>query len=163
MLGSQDLRNVLDKLAQGEPAQGRRRMLHENLPGPRGRPGPGRRSTCSSRPTRAKVPEGDGVAWPRDRDVLPELLRVPPPSNWVHIRTTKPDRGSVFSTGAVCRHDKTKGERDPGTACLTMVFKLMESASKRLAIVLKTDRRCWPEVVSRDQVHRMGSGRSPPA
>ncbi len=50
-----------------------------------------------------------------------------PAEHWIHIRTTNPIE-SVFSTVRL-RHDKTKGS---GTrkACLTMVFKLMESASK---------------------------------
>src|SRR3954451_14009654 len=50
-----------------------------------------------------------------------------PAEHWVHIRTTNPIE-SVFSTVRL-RHDKTKGSGSR-TACLTMVFKLMESASK---------------------------------
>jgi putative transposase len=50
-----------------------------------------------------------------------------PAEHWVHIRTTNPIE-SVFSTVRL-RHDKTKGS-GTRTACLTMVFKLMESASK---------------------------------
>ena len=45
----------------------------------------------------------------------------------MHIRTTNPIE-SVFSTVRL-RHDKTKGSGSRA-ACLTMVFKLMESASK---------------------------------
>jgi transposase-like protein len=47
--------------------------------------------------------------------------------HWVHIRTTNPI-DSVFSTVRL-RHDKTKGSGSR-VACLTMVFKLMESASR---------------------------------
>ena len=50
-----------------------------------------------------------------------------PAEHWVHIRTTNPIE-SVFSTVRL-RHDKTKGS-GTRSACLTMVFKLMESASK---------------------------------
>ena len=50
-----------------------------------------------------------------------------PAEHWVHIRTTNPIE-SVFSTVRL-RHDKTKGSGSR-VACLTMVFKLMESASK---------------------------------
>ncbi|MCA1696189.1 MAG: transposase, partial [Actinobacteria bacterium] len=52
-----------------------------------------------------------------------------PAEHWVHIRTTNPIE-SVFSTVRL-RHDKTKGS-GTRTVCLTMVFKLMESASKGL-------------------------------
>jgi putative transposase len=47
--------------------------------------------------------------------------------HWLHIRTTNPLE-LVFSTVRL-RHDKTKGSGSR-TACLTMVFMLMESASK---------------------------------
>ena len=50
-----------------------------------------------------------------------------PAEHWAHIRTTNPIE-SVFSTVRL-RHDKTK-ESGSRTACLTMVFKLMESASR---------------------------------
>ena len=50
-----------------------------------------------------------------------------PAEHWVHIRTTNPIE-SVFSTVRL-RHNKTKGSGSR-VACLTMVFKLMESASK---------------------------------
>jgi transposase-like protein len=50
-----------------------------------------------------------------------------PAEHWIHIRTTNPIE-STFSTVRL-RHDKTKGSGSR-TACLTMVYKLMESASK---------------------------------
>jgi transposase-like protein len=50
-----------------------------------------------------------------------------PAEQWVHIRTTNPIE-STFSTVRL-RHNKTKGSGSR-TACLTMVYKLMESASK---------------------------------
>jgi putative transposase len=62
----------------------------------------------------------------RDREVLLAFYDFPA-EHWVHIRTTNPIE-SVFSTVRL-RHDKTKGNGSR-SACLTMVFKLMESASK---------------------------------
>jgi putative transposase len=51
-----------------------------------------------------------------------------PAEHWMHLRTTNPIE-SVFATVRL-RTEKTKGTGTRG-ACLTMVFKLMESASKR--------------------------------
>ncbi len=62
----------------------------------------------------------------KDREVLLSFYDFPA-EHWVHIRTTNPIE-SVFSTVRL-RHDKTKGS-GTRTACLTMVFKLMESASR---------------------------------
>ena len=62
---------------------------------------------------------------PRPRTPRPRTPR--PRTPWVHIRTTNPIE-SVFSTVRL-RHDKTKGNGSR-SACLTMVFKLMETASK---------------------------------
>jgi putative transposase len=63
----------------------------------------------------------------KDRDVLLTFYAFPA-EHWLHIRTTNPIE-SVFSTVRL-RHSKTKGS-GTRTACLTMVFKLMESASKK--------------------------------
>ena len=62
----------------------------------------------------------------KDRDVLLTFYDFPA-EHWMHIRTTNPIE-SVFATVRL-RHDKTKGNGSR-VACLTMVFKLMESASK---------------------------------
>jgi putative transposase len=62
----------------------------------------------------------------KDKGVLLAFYDFPA-EHWIHIRTTNPIE-SVFSTVRL-RHDKTKGS-GTRTACLTMVFKLMESASK---------------------------------
>ena len=62
----------------------------------------------------------------KDRDVLLSFYDFPA-EHWVHIRTTNPIE-STFATVRL-RHSKTKGN-GTRTACLTMVFKLMESASK---------------------------------
>jgi putative transposase len=62
----------------------------------------------------------------KDRGVLLTFYDFPA-EHWIHIRTTNPIE-STFSTVRL-RHDKTKGSGSR-TACLTMVYKLMESASK---------------------------------
>jgi transposase-like protein len=51
-----------------------------------------------------------------------------PAQHWVHVRTTNPIE-STFATVRL-RTAKTKGSGSR-SACLTMVFKLMESASKK--------------------------------
>jgi putative transposase len=63
----------------------------------------------------------------KDRDVLLSFYAFPA-DHWVHIRTTNPIE-STFATVRL-RHSKTKGS-GTRTACLTMVYKLMESASKK--------------------------------
>jgi putative transposase len=62
----------------------------------------------------------------KDRDVLLTFYDFPA-EQWLHIRTTNPIE-STFSTVRL-RHAKTKGS-GTRTACLTMVYKLLESASK---------------------------------
>jgi transposase-like protein len=63
----------------------------------------------------------------KDRDVLLSFYNFPA-EHWRHLRTTNPIE-STFATVRL-RHRRTKGN---GTrqACLTMVFKLMQSAQKR--------------------------------
>ena len=51
-----------------------------------------------------------------------------PAEHWMHLRTTNPIE-STFATVRL-RHRRTKGSGSR-VACLTMVFKLMQSASKR--------------------------------
>jgi putative transposase len=63
----------------------------------------------------------------KDREQLLTFYDFPA-EHWMHIRTTNPIE-SVFATVRL-RHNKTKGNGSR-MACLTMVFKLMESASKR--------------------------------
>jgi putative transposase len=63
----------------------------------------------------------------KDREVLLTFYDFPA-EHWMHIRTTNPIE-SVFATVRL-RHNKTKGNGSR-KACLTMVFKLMQSASKR--------------------------------
>jgi len=63
----------------------------------------------------------------KDREQLLTFYDFPA-EHWIHIRTTNPIE-SVFATVRL-RHNKTKGNGNR-KACLTMVFKLMQSASKR--------------------------------
>ena len=62
----------------------------------------------------------------KDREALLTFYRFPA-QHWSHLRTTNPIK-STFSTVRL-RTDKTKG-CGLRTACLTMVFKLVQSAEK---------------------------------
>jgi len=63
----------------------------------------------------------------KDRDVLLTFYDFPA-EHWIHLRTTNPIE-STFATVRL-RHRRTKGNGSR-LACLTMVFKLMQSAEKR--------------------------------
>ena len=63
----------------------------------------------------------------KDRDVLLTFYDFPA-EHWIHLRTTNPIE-STFATVRL-RHRRTKGNGSR-QACLTMVFKLMQSAAKR--------------------------------
>jgi putative transposase len=63
----------------------------------------------------------------KDRDVLMTFYDFPS-EHWTHLRTTNPIE-SVFATVRL-RTRRTKGSGSR-TACLTMVFKLLQSASKK--------------------------------
>ncbi len=62
----------------------------------------------------------------KDRDVLLTFYDFPA-EHWIHLRTTNPIE-SMFATVRL-RHRRTKGNGSR-QACLTMVYKLMESAAK---------------------------------
>ncbi len=62
----------------------------------------------------------------KDRDVLLTFYDFPA-EHWIHLRTTNPIE-STFATVRL-RHRRTKGNGSR-TACLTMIYKLMESAAK---------------------------------
>lgn len=62
-----------------------------------------------------------------NRDAVLSFYSVPA-QHCIHIRTTNPIE-SMFATVRL-RHRKTKGSGSR-VACLTMVFKLMESAAKK--------------------------------
>lgn len=63
----------------------------------------------------------------KDRAVLLTFYDFPA-EHWIHLRTTNPIE-STFATVRL-RHRRTKGNGSRA-ACLTMVFKLMQSASKK--------------------------------
>jgi transposase-like protein len=63
----------------------------------------------------------------KDREALLVFYGFPA-EHWRHVRTTNPIE-STFATVRL-RHGRTKGSGSR-VACLTMVFKLMEAASKR--------------------------------
>jgi len=63
----------------------------------------------------------------KDRDVLLTFYDFPA-EHWIHLRTTNPIE-STFATVRL-RHRRTKGSGSR-VACLTMVFKLMQSAAKK--------------------------------
>jgi putative transposase len=115
--------NVLDKLPKGAQAKAKR-MLHEIYQA-EGKAGAEKAFDLFVATYEAKYPKATECL-ARDREALLTFYDFPA-EHWVHIRTTNPIE-SVFSTVRL-RHDKTKGSGSR-SACLTMVFKLMEGASK---------------------------------
>ena len=77
----------------------------------------------------------------KDRDVLLTFYDFPA-EHWIHLRTTNPIE-STFATVRL-RTKRTKGS-GTRTACLTMVFKLMQSAQKRWRALNGSER--IPDVV----------------
>jgi transposase-like protein len=75
---------------------------------------------------RAKYPKATECL-AKDRDVLLTFYDFPA-EHWIHLRTTNPIE-STFAT-VRHRHRRTKGNGSR-LACLTMVYKLMQSASKK--------------------------------
>jgi putative transposase len=116
--------NVLDKLPKGTQPKAKR-MLHDIYEA-EGRAKAEQAFDLFVKTFEAKYPKATECL-SKDRDVLLTFYDFPA-EHWRHIRTTNPIE-SVFSTVRL-RHDKTKGS-GTRTACLTMVFKLMESASKK--------------------------------
>ena len=115
--------NVLDKLPKGQQPKAKE-MLHE----------------IWQAATRAEADQAFNLfvatyeaKYPKAAECLSkdrlELLAFYdfPAEHWMHLRTTNPIE-STFATVRL-RTEKTKGTGTRG-ACLTMVFKLMESASK---------------------------------
>jgi len=77
----------------------------------------------------------------KDRDALLTFYDFPA-EHWIHLRTTNPIE-STFATVRL-RTKRTKGS-GTRTACLTMVFKLMQSAEKRWRILNGSER--LPDVI----------------
>ena len=75
-----------------------------------------------------------------------------PAEHWLHLRTTNPIE-STFATVRL-RHRRTKGNGSR-LACLTMVFKLMQSAEKRWRLLNGSNR--LPDVIAgvqfKDGIH----------
>jgi transposase-like protein len=120
--------NVLDKLPKSVQPKAKE-MLHEIYLSP-GRVEANKAFDLFVNSYEAKYPKA-AECLAKDRD---ELLRFYdfPAEHWLHLRTTNVIE-SVFATVRL-RTEKTKGS---GTrvACLTMVFKLMESASRRWRVL----------------------------
>ena len=89
----------------------------------------------------AKYPKATGCL-SKDRDVLLTFYDFPA-EHWIHLRTTNPIE-STFATVRL-RHRRTKGSGSR-TACLTMVFKLMQSAAKRWRLL--NGSQLLPEVIA---------------
>lgn len=89
----------------------------------------------------AKYPKATGCL-SKDRDVLLTFYDYPA-EHWIHLRTTNPIE-STFATVRL-RHRRTKGSGSR-TACLTMVFKLMQSAAKRWRLL--NGSQLLPEVIA---------------
>jgi putative transposase len=115
--------NVLDKMPKGSQAKAKG-MLHEIYLS-ESREKADKAFDLFVATYQAKYPKA-AECLTKDRDVLLTFYDFPA-EQWLHIRTTNPIE-STFSTVRL-RHAKTKGSGSR-TACLTMVYKLMESASK---------------------------------
>ena len=116
--------NVLDKLPKGSQPKAKR-MLHDIYQA-ESRAEAAKAFDLFVATYEAKYPKATECLV-KDRGVLLTFYDFPA-EHWVHIRTTNPIE-SVFATVRL-RHDKTKGSGSR-SACLTMVFKLMESASRK--------------------------------
>jgi transposase-like protein len=78
----------------------------------------------------------------KDRDVLLAFYDFPA-EHWIHVRTTNPIE-SVFATVRL-RHRRTKGNGSR-TACLAMVFKLMQSAENHWRLL--NGSKLLPDVIA---------------
>jgi transposase-like protein len=116
--------NVLDKLPKG--AQPKAKAALHAIYEAEGREAAGKAFDLFVSTYEAKYPKA-AECLAGDREALLAFYDFPA-EHWRHIRTTNPIE-STFATVRL-RHDRTKGSGSR-VACLTMVFKLMESASKR--------------------------------
>jgi putative transposase len=115
--------NVLDKLPKGSQPKAKG-LLHEIYLA-ESRENATKAFDLFVKTYEAKYPKATECL-SKDRDVLLTFYDFPA-EQWVHLRTTNPIE-STFATVRL-RHSKTKGSGSR-TACLTMVYKLMESASR---------------------------------
>jgi transposase-like protein len=116
--------NVLDKMPRGVQPRAKAALhaIHEA----EGREAARRAFDLFVATCEAKYPKA-AECLAKDRDSLLVFYEFPA-EHWRHIRTTNPIE-STFATVRL-RHGRTKGSGGRA-ACLTMVFKLMEAASKR--------------------------------
>jgi len=130
--------NVLDRLPKGSQPKAKR-MLHDIYQA-ESRAKADKAFDLFVATYEAKYPKATECLV-KDRGVLLSFYDFPA-EHWLHIRTTNPIE-STFSTVRL-RHDKTKGSGSR-SACLTMVYKLMESASKKWRTL--NGSKLLPEVV----------------
>lgn len=116
--------NVLDKLPKG--AQPKAKAALHGIYEAESRAEAERAFDLFVETYEAKYPKATGCL-ARDREELLAFYEFPA-EHWRHIRTTNAIE-STFATVRL-RHRRTKGNGNR-LACLTMVFKLMEAASKR--------------------------------
>jgi len=116
--------NVLDKLPKSVQPKAKE-MLHEIYLAP-SRAEAEKALDLFVRTYEAKYPKATQCL-AKDRTELLTFYDFPA-EHWMHLRTTNPIE-SVFATVRL-RTEKTKGSGS-SDACLSMVFKLMESAAKR--------------------------------
>jgi transposase-like protein len=116
--------NVLDKLPK-RTQPGAKAMLHEIWMAPT-KADADQAFDLFVATYQAKYPKATACL-AKDRDVLLTFYDFPA-EHWRHLRTTNPIE-STFATVRL-RHRRTKGNGSR-VACLTMVFKLMQSAQKK--------------------------------
>lgn len=116
--------NVLDKLPKRLQSQAKEKLHQIWMAETRDEAG--RAFDLFIETYRAKYPKATECLT-KDRDVLLAFYDFPA-EHWGHLRTTNPIE-STFATVRL-RHRRTKGNGSR-TACLTMVFKLIQSAAKR--------------------------------
>jgi putative transposase len=125
--------NVLDKLPKG--AQPKAKAALHAIYEAEGREAAERAFDLFVATYEAKYPKAVECL-SRDRESLLVFYDFPA-EHWRHIRTTNPIE-STFATVRL-RHGRTKGNGSR-SACLTMVFKLMEAASKKWRLLNGSDR-----------------------
>lgn len=116
--------NVLDKLPKRLQSQAKEKLHQIWMAETRDEAG--RAFDLFVETYRAKYPKATECLT-KDRDVLLAFYDFPA-EHWGHLRTTNPIE-STFATVRL-RHRRTKGNGSR-TACLTMVFKLIQTAAKR--------------------------------
>jgi transposase-like protein len=130
--------NVLDKMPKRLQAQAKA-MLHEIWMSDT-RQNANKAFDLFLKTYQAKYPKACACL-SKDRDVLLTFYDFPA-EHWIHLRTTNPIE-STFATVRL-RTKRTKGS-GTRTACLTMVFKLMQSAQKRWRVLNGSER--LPDVI----------------